>query len=182
MTFNSRLAELMSLATDRWQKRVTIHSIARATNIDDRSLRRFHKATPERLYIGVLRGICWYFQCQPSSLLVLPQADTPLKFERMTAPETGVSGEIVSEISQKIARFRTNFLAESLHCSRSAVSRLREQTFAAIDPDTLVALCHVLEVETIDQLLNYAPGLEVHAGNLPVDQIAVIQAKRSIIV
>lgn len=177
MTFNSRLAELMILATERWEQRVTIHSIARATNIDDRSLRRFHNATPDRIYIGVLRGICWYFQCQPSSLLVLPQADTALKFERMTLPEKGISGEIVSQISQKIARFRTNFLAENLHCSRSAVSHLRQQTFAAIDPVTLVALCHVLEVKTIDQLLTYNPELEVHASDLPVDQVTVIQSK-----
>lgn len=176
MTFNSRLAELITLASDRWQERVTIHRIARTTKIDDRSLRRLFNATPERLYIGVLRGLCWYFRCQPSALLVLPQAATPVSFERTTPPSGDVSGEIVSTIGQHIAPFRTKFLVEHLHCSHSAVALLRHHRFAAIDPATLAALCNVLEAETIDRLLRYHPDLHVHAGDTAIDQMTIIQA------
>lgn len=176
MQLQSRLPQLIALASARWQQRVTMYGIGRATHVDHRAIRHLGDESLQRLYVGSLRAVCWYFQCQPSAVLQLHASDTPPAFERTHPPSGDMGGEIVSFVSQRIAPFRTTFLVEQLQRSPSAVAALRRQPFIALDVAALAALCHLLQADSLDALLRYDPNLRVHAAATPLDQVAALQA------
>lgn len=164
----------MALARTRWHQRVTLRGIGRATQLDYRSLGHLGGTRQQRIYIGALRGLCWYFDCQPSALLTLDGVEGPPEFTRITPPTGPLTGEIVSVVSQQIAPFRTQFLVDHLQISRAAVADLRRQPFTAISQATLVALCQLISAPSLDPLLRYDPQLQVHPADAPLDQVTVV--------
>ena len=173
----ARLEDLIVLAQERWGQRISYAQISRAARIDYTSILCMLRQ-PQRVSIGVVRGLCWYFQCQPGALIELPEVDKPLVFHRAAPPDATehVTGEIVSRIAQQLAALRTSFLVTHLQCSRVTVVNLRQQPFSRIETALLMQVCHILDAPSIDTLLQYHPQLQQHTVNNPTRHIYVIQA------